>query len=629
MSLDRFDQLKAAIEEERKSEEAFFRDSIASKSIKEKVKLGFAWYPARLMKKYYTIGENVEIELERKPEHSAPHKMREGVGVSLTANHKGEDIEFSGTISYLKKDKMRILLRYDAISKDILPEWANYGIEMVYDERPYAIMKNAIDEVMKAKDGPIKALREGIRKQDVLDENTAYKPVFDHGNLNASQLFALESSLQSNQFAIIHGPPGTGKTTTLVALIKELVKKEKRILVCAPSNSATDHLASLLDHQGLKILRIGNVTRIDDDIAHLTLDEKVRNHEEWNRIKKIKIEAEEAKKLANQFKRKYGYEQKEERRDLIQESKELLKWARTLEQKITNEIIFEAQIILSTLIGTANDSIEGLHFKTVVIDEASQTLEPECWVAMLKAEKVILAGDHMQLPPTVKSNEAKKLGLEQTLLDRMTDHARYSYMLNTQYRMNNDILSFPNKTFYEGKLKSHEAVAERCLPNDSKRLTFIDTVGTGFEEKFNHEYKSLSNHGEYFILREHVLQTKEKITGFSIGIITPYADQVRYINNQLQDDEELRSLGIEADTIDGFQGQEKDVIYISLVRSNDRNEIGFLADTRRLNVALTRARKKLIVIGDSSTISNNPTYASLLDHIEQHAHYQSAWEYMG
>jgi superfamily I DNA and/or RNA helicase len=551
------------------------------------------------------------------------------VGVSLTTHHKGEDIELSGTISYLRKDKMRVLLRYDAISKDTLPEWANYGVEMIYDERPYTIMKNAIDAVIQSKGGSIKALREGIRNQSKLDENEVYKPLYEHTNLNPSQLFALESCLESNQFAIIHGPPGTGKTTTLVALIKEIVKKEKRVLVCAPSNSATDHLASLLDHQGLKILRIGNVTRIDDDIAHLTLDEKVRNHEEWNRIKKIKIEAEESKKLANQFKRKYGFEQKEERRDLINESKELLKWARALEQKITSEIINEAQVILSTLIGTANDMIEDLHFQTVVIDEASQTLEPECWVAMLKAEKVILAGDHMQLPPTVKSQEAKKMGLEHTLLDRMTDYCRYSHMLNTQYRMNNEILSFPNKTFYNDKLKSHEAVADRSLPNDSKRLIFIDTVGTGFEEKFNHEYRSLSNHGEYFILREHILQSKEKIAGFTIGVITPYADQVRYINSQIQEDEELRSLGIEADTIDGFQGQEKDVIYISLVRSNDRNEIGFLADTRRLNVALTRAKKKLIIIGDSATISNNPTYAALLDHIEKHANYQSAWEYMG
>ena len=625
---DRYEIILEAIEAERKFEELFYKESISSRSVKEKVNLGFAWYPVKLLSKYYTIGENVEVELERKKEFSAPHKIKEGVGVRLSAQFKGEDIEFNGTVSFLRKDKMRILLRTDAISKDALPDWANYAVEMVYDERPYQVMKDSIVSVMQQKNGPLKALREGIRMKNLLEDTGDFSLNYEHKHLNASQLHAVSSCLNSNQFSIIHGPPGTGKTTTLVALVAELAKVEKRVLVCAPSNNATDLLAALLDQRGLKVLRLGNVTRIGDEIAHLTLDEKARNHAEWNRIKKIRIEAEEAKKMAHQHKRKYGFEQKEERRDLINESRELIKWARTLENKITSEIIEEAQVILTTLIGSASDVIDGLKFKTVVIDEASQTLEAECWTAMLKAEKVILAGDHQQLPPTVKSKGAKDLGFEETLLDRMTSFCKHSYLLNVQYRMNNVILDFPNQQFYNGKLVSHESVAFRTLPNDNRQLVFIDTAGTGFDEKFNHEYRSLSNEGEYFVIREHLLQSKENMIGYSIGIITPYADQYRFIVAQIAEDEFMRSMDIEVNTIDGFQGQEKDIIYISLVRSNDRSEIGFLADTRRLNVALTRARKKLIIVGDSATIGSNPVYTQLLNHIEKAASYQSAWEYM-
>ncbi len=625
---DRYITLMKAVEEERKNEESFFIQSLSAQSMKKKVELGFAWYPTRIVSKYYTIGENVEIEIERIRDINISHKLKSGHGVKITANAGKDEIELSGTISYLRKNKMKILLRIDVISRDILPDNINYAIEMIYDERPYAVMKNALKQVIEAKEGPIKSLREGIRSQGLMEEENKYTVDKEHLLLNPSQHLAMSRSLRAGQFAIIHGPPGTGKTTTLVALISELVRKEKRVLVCAPSNNATDLLTHLLDQIGLKVLRVGNVSRMDDDITHLTIDEKARNHSEWQRIKKIKIEAEEAQKMANQFKRTFGHEQRMEKKDMFIEAKELRKWARSLEEKLVDDIVNESQVILTTLVGSTSYMLEGLKFKTVVIDEASQCLEPECWAAILKAEKVILAGDHKQLPPTIKSKEAEKLGLKETLLDRMSDFCKFSSLLTVQYRMNNDILFFPNQQFYNGKLTSHESVAHRSLPNDTKQLVFIDTAGTGFDEKFNPEYKSLWNEGEYFIIREHLLQNMENILGYEIGIITPYAEQVRYIQGQLAEDDEVRRLGIDVDTIDGFQGQEKDAIYISLVRSNDRNEIGFLVDERRLNVALTRAKKKLIIIGDSSTIGSYPIFNDLLNHIEQKAHYISAWEYM-
>ncbi len=625
---DRYQQLIEAVEWERKIEEKFFLDALAAKTTKQKVSLGFAWHPCRIVSMVYTIGENVEVELERIRDINYNHKLKTGVGIKLTANYKNEEIEFQGSISFLRKNKVKIILRSDVISKDSLPDNINYCLEMVYDERPYTIMKDSLKNVMASKDEYLVALREGIRKQSSFDYAVAHELKYDHKNLNPSQLLAVENCLTSQHLSIIHGPPGTGKTTTLVALIKELVSVEKRVLVCASSNNAVDLLTILLHNAGLDVLRIGNVTRIDDNITHLTIDEKARDHKEWQRIKKIRIEADEAQRMAGQHKRVFSQEQRDERRDMYAEARELRKWARSLEERLTSEIVEQAQVVLTTLISSTSYVISGLKFKTCVIDEASQCLEPEFWTAVLKAEKVVLAGDHKQLPPTIKSTEAASMGLNLTVLDHMADYARFSTLLNVQYRMNEHLLGFPNKKFYGNNLNSSDLVAKRLLPNDTKPLVFIDTAGTGFEEKFNPEYKSLSNEGEFFIIREHIIQNLENLLGRSIGIITPYAEQVRLISSKWQEEETLRSLDVHIDSIDGFQGQEKDIIYISLVRSNDRGEIGFLVDERRLNVALTRARMKLIIIGDGSTIGNNALYNELIDHVDAQGHYMSAWEYM-
>jgi len=465
-----------------------------------------------------------------------------------------------------------------------------------------------------------------------LDAFAFQRPIdkhYDSTKLNSSQNTAVNEILKTERLAIIHGPPGTGKTTTIVELVRALLKTEKRVLVCAPSNNAVDLLASRLDKAAVKVLRIGNITRIDDNIGHLTLEEQSRNHPDWSHIKKVKIEAEEAKRIAGTYKRKFGHDQRSNRSMMYQEAKELRKWARDLEDRLVDNIVKDAQVVAGTLVGVQNRNLSDLQFETVIIDEASQALEPECWSAILKANRVILVGDHMQLSPTVKSRKAMELGLHKTLLHRMADVVKHSYLLDVQYRMNEKILSFSNEKFYNGNLLSDEKVKRWCLPSDNEPLVIVDTSGCGFDEDFNYKSRSLSNEGEYFILREFLMAHMEKIIGASIGIISPYAEQVRLIRTQIADDEDLKKLNIQVDTIDGFQGQEKELICISLVRSNTNNEIGFLKDERRLNVAMTRAMKKLVIIGDFSTLSTNELFADLIKHVEVEGVYKSGWEYMG
>ena len=400
-------------------------------------------------------------------------------------------------------------------------------------------------------------------------------------------------------------------------------------MVTAPSNNAVDLLARQLSQAGLSVLRVGNVTRIGDNIAHLCLDEKVRMHKDWQHIKQVKIEAEAAKSEAKKYKRKFGPQQKRDRIAFQKEARALRKWAKELEQRLVDHILEESVVICTTLIGCAHPSISEWRYDTVVIDEGSQALEAESWTAMLKGKRTIIAGDHMQLPPTVKSKEAADLGLSTTVLDKMADTIEASFLLDTQYRMHSDILGFSNEHFYDSKLKTADFVSNRKLQQDEEVITFIDTSGCGFEEERSIHHRSLSNEGEYNILREHILSVPHLLTPeVSIGIISPYARQVAKIREEKSKDAVLRTLDITVNSIDGFQGQEKDVIYITLVRSNDRGEIGFLRDYRRLNVALTRAKFKLVVIGDMATLGTDPMYIKLAEHIEKVGIYRSAWEYM-
>ena len=625
-----FKALQEAVECERSEEENYFKSVIASSTIRQKVDNGFAWYPVNIMSKRYTIGEYLEVEITRAEQSSGHHRIKEGVGVSLFNVQGNEKVEFSGVVSWLRKNKMRIILQNGGLDKDDIPEKGLTGVELVYDERPYKVMKETLEQALISKEESVLRLK-SLLVHELYQDNpysTSDQEIMLPPYLNDAQQFAIRSCLNSDNVSIIHGPPGTGKTTTIVAMIRQLAMKEKRILVCAPSNNAVDLLAEKISEQNIDTLRIGNVTRIGDKVMHLTLEEKAKANTDWQHIKKVKIQAEEAEKLAGKFKRQFGHVEREERFALKREARELRKWARELELKLSKDIVGNAKVVVSTLIGAANDDLANLVFDTVIIDEASQSLEPESWVALLKGKRHILVGDHKQLPPTVKSRNAVQMGLEKTLLDKLSVLTPQSYLLNIQYRMNDLIMSFSNHKFYQGKLRSYAANKDKTLRSLAP-LAFIDTAGAGFEEKQNPESKSYLNEGEFFIIREHLLANRESILGASIGIISPYAEQVKFITQSLEEEKELLDLEIEANTIDGFQGQERDVIYISLARSNDRGEIGFLADERRLNVAMTRAKMALNIIGDSATLGKNQLFSDLLDYFESKSAMDSAWNYMG
>jgi len=625
-SKDRYDLLLEAIEEERKEEEYYYKNLLAQKSLKEKSNAGVLWYPCAFSKSHFTVGEQIEVELELPIEKLGPHKLKSGKGVHIFILEEEET--FRGVITFLRKNKIRILI-YNCDTISSFNEYRKYGVELIYDERPYQVMQAAIHEVKDSNKEHIITLREGIRKSKSFNQTLAGNPNFyQNQNLNKFQNEAVAKIAFAHPMAIIHGPPGTGKTTTLVALIKYLLKTEKKILVCAASNNAVDLLATLLHKEDINVLRIGNISRMGDLTTSLSLKEKLTSHPDWNHIKKVKIEAAAAKKQAGKFKRTFGHKERTDRKIMYQEFKELKRWANDLEDKLVDKIIDESSVIAATLIGVSNRNINDVLFDTVIIDEASQALEPECWNAILKAKRVILAGDHLQLPPTVKSKKASSLGLDKTLLDRMTSVIHHSFLLQEQYRMNNEILSFSNKMFYNNKLFSNPICETRKIEGSLNPLSFIDTSGCGFDEKRNPESKSLTNEGEAFILREHFIQNKEIYKNHSIGIISPYAEQVRFLREMVADNDVFREIDVTVNTIDGFQGQEKDIIYISLVRSNDQNEIGFLKDERRLNVAMTRARMQLNMIGDGATLSAFPLYNDLMEHVELNGDYRSAWEYM-
>jgi superfamily I DNA and/or RNA helicase len=423
---------------------------------------------------------------------------------------------------------------------------------------------------------------------------------------------------------VIHGPPGTGKTTTLIQVIKQLSRGERTILVCAPSNTAVDLLTIKLQDQGINAVRVGNLARIDDEVFPITLEHAVTGSKDYTLIKKLKKQAQEYREVALKYKRNFGQTERNQRRELLKEAKVIKKQAFELEDQLVEQTLDHAQVITTTLVGTQSKYIRDMRFNTCVIDEAGQALEGATWIPILKANKVILAGDPLQLPPTVKSRQAKPV-LSQTLLEKAIHNLKRISFLDTQYRMNDTIVQFSNLLFYDSKLKTPEYLRsqEDCL------VEFIDTAGCGFDEESHKETKSLHNPGELDIISKHIDSSLEEYIakGFSIGIISPYKEQMLALEDSFND-YLLHKVPFKISTIDGFQGQERDVIYISFVRSNDQNEIGFLKDYRRLNVAISRAKKRMILIGDSSTLSTDKIYNALIESFQSKGLYKSAWEYL-
>lgn len=613
-----------------------YRIKMSSTSLKERRKSGVCWYPVDLQKTRFDAGERLIIKISRKPEHEEAHLFQSGKLISLFSNNSGDgksEEAISGVVNAVTKKEMHITLNADE-----LPGWVTYdqiGIQLLFDENAYREMEKALQKVIKAKGERIEELKEvllGSKEATFANEEV----VRDIG-LNESQNEALRLVHNAQDVAIIHGPPGTGKTTTLVQSIMETLKREKQVLVCAPSNAAVDLLAERLGAQGINVLRIGHPARVHEDILSKTMDAKIARHVDYKNLKDMRKQAEEYFQLANKYKRSYGNAERAQRRAIKAQAHQLRDDANNLEYYIINDIISKSQVIVSTLVGSNNSHIKGMTFESVFIDEAAQALEASSWIPILKARRVILAGDHCQLPPTIKSFEAAKKGLEVTLFEKAIQRNQADVMLSIQYRMNKKIMDFSSRMFYKGKLEAADFVRNWKVFSEDAVVEFIDTAGCAFYEAVDKETRSSYNTEEADLLIKHLTEYLGQLDTIghmedleSVGIISPYKAQVSLLTEKIQEggyEEEVQKK-LQINTVDSFQGQERDVIYISLVRSNENAEIGFLSDTRRMNVALTRAKKKLVVIGDSATIGQHPFYEKFLDYINEIDAYRSAFELM-
>lgn len=620
--------LKLLLLEKQKDFEQF-RAFVQSLPLAKRVAEGFAWYPVEVVRSGYTYGERAYITVTRTKEAEVKHQFRSGQPVRFfTASDEVRKPEKSGVIQSLTRKRMKIVLS----SKD-LPDWlhsGSLGVDLEFDERTYVEMEKALRKVMEAKSDRLAELRRIIMGEQLPD--FLEKPRIELPQLNTSQNDAVNQILSARDVAIIHGPPGTGKTTTLVQAIKLLTKTDGTVLVCAPSNTAVDLLTERLSEEGLQVLRIGNISRVDESIVKHTLDAQMAAHPESKNIKKVRQEAADTRRKAMKFKRKFGHEERRNRGLMFKEAGELSGWAKRLEDLLVENLLDAAQVITCTMVGSVHKALGNRHFRTVVVDEAAQALEPATWIPITRASKVVLAGDPFQLPPTVKSNEAQRGGFGETMIERLMKRLTNTSLLTVQYRMNSSIMQFSNQWFYNGQLMAAPSVENHQLEVDlPSQVVFIDTAGAGFEEQLNEKSKSRFNPDEFQILCEHLYQLiakHEEKELPSIALISPYREQVYYMKDTSAEDSRLTDVALDINTIDAFQGQERDVIYISLVRSNPKCEIGFLKDYRRMNVAMTRAKKLLVIVGDSATVGADPFYEKLLEYCEKINGYQTAWEYM-
>lgn len=605
-------------------------------SVAERRANGLTWYPIAIRGSEMSRGDYLTVEVERTTHQDLNHQLRFGMPAILFSNHDPGNDRVEGLIAYQGGNRLKITLRTDE-----LPDWARngkLGIDVLFDDHSYDEMQGAVKRASLR-------VEQGVEHHLINVLLGANAPSFATdifhypvSTLNEMQQQALNRIVAAQQLAIVHGPPGTGKTTTLVQAIKALIKQGgKQILVVAPSNTAVDLLSEKLSDEGVNVLRIGNPARVSEKLFSLTLDSKMAGHASIKEVRDLKKQAAEYKNMAHKYKRNFGRAEKEQRKALFDEAHKLMKSVASTEQYIVEDLVDKAQVIAATLVGAGHYTIKDRKFETVVIDEAGQALEPACWIPILKAQKVVLAGDHCQLSPTIKSNEAAKAGLSTTLLEKCVAlHPDAVVLLEEQYRMNQKIMHYSSEVFYQGKLKAHESVAGHVLSSEEAALAFIDTAGCGFEEQT--EGTSTYNTEEAVFLLKHLAQLTGRLSTMytvenfpSIAVISPYKQQVQVLRELLLNHVDLQVYTdkISVNTIDSFQGQERDIVYIGMTRSNDEGLIGFLTDIRRMNVAMTRARKKLVVIGDSATLSRLPFYADFITYAEEIDAYQSAWEFAG
>ena len=498
------------------------------------------------------------------------------------------------------------------------PDWIEdngVGIKLAPDQRTTTIMKKVLEQLENNKDlYPLfEILNNEIPAKNISPAATSSSLNFKNKQLNASQQTAVTAIVQNEQITIVHGPPGTGKTTTLIEGIIQLIQAGEKILVSAPSNTAVDNIAKGLIAQGVHVLRVGNYSKVDSAIFLHTPEGRLANSKQQKEIKGLKIRAEQFRKMALKYKRSFGKAEREQRNLLFKEVKNIRAEIKKIQAYNEEKLYTEADVILGTPIGLYDAKINHLTFNTLVIDEAGQCIEPLAWCIFPLAQKYVLAGDHLQLPPTVLSNEAARLGLNQSILEKSITAVPSVYLLNTQYRMREAIAGFSGNYFYNGLL-----LTAPHLSNNGSHIIFIDTAGSGYNEVRGSNGSSLQNEGELAIVQK--LLAAQAFNPLQTAFISPYAGQVAAAKDVLP-------TTMRISTIDSFQGQEQHTIILSLVRSNDDGDIGFLKDYRRMNVAITRAQEQLVVIGDSATIGGDAFYNSFLSYIEKYGTYKTVWEF--
>ncbi|MEY4029370.1 MAG: hypothetical protein RL284_713 [Bacteroidota bacterium] len=610
-----------------------FQSYLLPLSLAEKRERGYLWYPLTILHQGFSIGENIKISVERTKNKGKAHVFRAGNPIRLCEiTDQKEGTYLVGVVHFVREDTMQIIF-----GQSFLPDWvfkSSIAILPEFDEKSYREMESVLKTLKNTHKGRVQHFKE-ILFGDKLPIFSLLKDEVPNILLNNSQNDAINHIISAKDISIIHGPPGTGKTTTLVSAIARLCDIEYQVLVCAPSNTAVDLLTERISKKGINVVRLGNISRVDEDILNHTLDYQISAHEESKAIKRMRIEADALRKKANSFRAPLDYGQKRQKRELLSEASDLSTWVNQLEKRLIEQILDRAQVITCTLVGAAHSLLAGRKFTTVLIDEAAQALEPATWIPILKAERVVLCGDPFQLPPTVKSRDANKSGLALTLMEKAIQKGFVHQMLEVQYRGNELIMGYSNQYFYNNKLLASPTVKDKKLPfQDNSPLIFIDTAGTGFEEKPEPGSGSLYNADEFSLLREHIyriINETQTLVNFdfpSIVILSPYKGQINYMEREIRADDKLVNLAIKVKTIDGFQGQESDIVIVSLVRSNGKNDIGFLKDYRRFNVAITRAKCQVVVVGDSSTIGKDLFFAGFLDYCESNASYRTAWEYM-
>lgn len=640
-------QQRTLLQLEYYTEKEAFRKLTEQMGMQRKVKRGDAWFPLQVGKSFYNSLNQTAIEVFRTSDQDIEHNFEFGRPVMFFRSEGSEELKyfsFTGTVSYVDGDRMVVTVPDSAPLLELQQSTDPIGVQLSFDETSYKLMFEALDRVMKAKNNRLAYLRDLFYSHQKAGRFSFEPMKFPW--LNPTQERAVNEVLWAKDVAIVHGPPGTGKTTTLVEAINETLMRESQVLVCAQSNMAVDWISEKLVDRGINVLRIGNPTRVNDKMLGFTYERRFESHADYPQLWAIRKAIRELRK--NRKKGSENYHQKMDR---------LKSRAAEIELRINAELFGEARVIACTLVGSAHHLLEGMKFGTLFIDEAAQALEAACWIPMKRASRVILAGDHCQLPPTVKSIAALRAGLGKTLMERIAENKpEVVTLLKIQYRMNDEIMRFSSDWFYGGKVESAPQIKYRSVLDYDHPITWIDTSNEenqitiegedapedsastassvsaanqnsdlNFKEQFVGESFGRINKAEaeltlltlaeYFtkIGKQRVLEER-----IDVGIISPYRAQVQYLKKLIKKYEFFKPYRrlISVNTVDGFQGQERDVILISLVRSNDEGQIGFLKDLRRMNVAMTRARMKLIILGNKDTMTKHPFYKKLWEYVK-------------